>query len=554
MGELINDLQEFFAPASTDMIDGLVARYRSQREKIEAFHAEFHAKSLSGIIGYFFRRQEDSAPNFDLEIAVCALNADFWAEALAKTDVYNLMPQKRRDAWNAQMRAWSEPRYRKGKNPELDLPDFTDEAVRSTIGSLLAMRSQFFAERVDGIFKSLSRQHVTNCPHAFSKRMIIGGILSYGTPEFSRCGQINDLRCVIAKFMGRDEPFFEASKEVVKAAMRNPGEWMNVDGGALRIRVYAGVGTAHLEVHPEMAWRLNAVLASIYPSAIPAEMRRKPVKEKKIKDFALFDRPLPFKVISILSGMEKAKKPNPDKSYRANTYEIIKNAIALGSAYKIDRGLLKEVDAILQSIGAVKLKGALGDYYQFDYDYRPVLDEIICSGCIPDKWSHQFYPTPEKLSGIAVGMAMEGHEPGMWWSDPQAGLGNLSDLFPVDANVLCYEISELHCKVLESKGYARNGSKSVRCLDFLKLASEYRGGGFHRIVMNPPYSSGRWQAHTEAAAKVLRKGGVLVAILPASAKNKFDLPGCSLEWSQTYDNEFAGTGISVIILRAIKNV
>lgn len=553
MGELINDFQEFFAPASTDMIDGLVARYRAQREKIEAFHSEFHAKSLSGIIGYFFRRQEDSAPNFDLEIAICALNADFWAEALAKTDVYNLMPQKRRDAWNQQMRAWSEPRYRKGKNPELDLPDFTDEAVRSTIGSLLAMRSQFFAERVDGIFKSLSRQHVTNCPHAFSKRMIIGGILSYGTPEYSRCGQINDLRCVIAKFMGRDEPFFDASRDVVRAAMRNPGEWMNVDGGAMRIRVYAGVGTAHLEVHPEMAWRLNAVLASLYPSAIPAEMRRKPVKEKKIKDFALFDRPLPFKVISILSSLYPTKELNPKDSYGQDKFIFIKNSVSSPYGSDLDTGLQKEVDGIMQAIGAVKVtRKRGGDSYQFDYDYRPVLDEIICSGCIPDKWSHQFYPTPEKLSRIAVDMAMDGHEPGMWWSDPQAGIGNLSDLFPDDADVLCYEISDLHCKVLESKGYAKTGKKSALCLDFLKLASDYRGGGYHRIVMNPPYSQGRWQAHTEAAAKVLRKGGVLVAILPASAKNKFDLPGCSIEWSQTYDNEFAGTGISVTIMKAIK--
>lgn len=542
MGELINDFQEFFAPSSTDMIDGLVARYRSQREKIENFYAEFHAKSLSGIIDYFFRRREDSSPNFDLEIAICALNADYWAEALSLTDVYNLMPQKRRDAWNEQMRAWSEPRYRKGKTPELDLPDFTDEAVRSTIGSLLSMRSQFFAERVDGIFKSLSRQHVTNCPHAFSKRMIIGGILSYGTPEYSRCGQVNDLRCVIAKFMGRDEPFFDASRDVVKAALRNPGEWMNVDGGALRIRVYPGVGTAHLEVHPDMAWRLNAVLASIYPSAIPAEMRRKPVKEKKIKDFVLFDRPLPFRVISILSSMSPTKQINPDDSYGQNKYIPIKNAISIPYGSDIDTGLQKEVDGIMQAIGAVKVTRKTGsDYYQFDYDYRPVLDEIICSGCIPDKWSHQFYPTPEKLARIAVEMAEinDGH----YCLEPSAGTGGIADFMPKDT--VCVEISALNCKVLEIKG------KHVVEEDFLKWASLIPNGKFDRVVMNPPYSL-RWQHHVDAAFRVLKSGGVLVAVLPASARKLLQIENCDIYFSSDFENEFSGTAISVVIVKIIK--
>ncbi|MNH18893.1 hypothetical protein D3C79_786140 [compost metagenome] len=66
--------------------------------------------------------------------------------------------------------------------------------------------------------------------------------------------------------------------------------------------------------------------------------------------------------------------------------------------------------------------------------------------------------------------------------------------------------------------------------------------------MNPPFSDGRWQAHVEHAATMC--GGRLVAILPASAKNKFTLTGFTCEWSQVFDNEFDGASVSVVILKA----
>lgn len=38
----------------------------------------------------------------------------------------------------------------------------------------------------------------------------------------------------------------------------------------------------------------------------------------------------------------------------------------------------------------------------------------------------------------------------------------------------------------------------------------------------------------------------------ASAKGKDVLPGWSCEWLRTYDNEFAGTSVSVVILTAVR--
>src|SRR5690606_32014413 len=101
----------------------------------------------------------------------------------------------------------------------------------------------------------------------------------------------------------------------------------------------------------------------------------------------------------------------------------------------------------------------------------------------------------------------------------------------------------IHCKVLVGKGY------HTVWADFLAWGGEV----FDRIVMNPPFSEGRWQAHIQHAASLLADGGRLVAILPASAKGKDVLPGFDLTWSPIYDNEFAGTSVSVVILKAEKS-
>src|SRR3546814_8229511 len=87
---------------------------------------------------------------------------------------------------------------------EKQAPEFEEQTVRSTLMDLLASRTKFFAERVDGIFQSLSREHVTNCPEGFGKRMILFYVItSYNTNSHDRIGYINDLRAVIAKQIGR---------------------------------------------------------------------------------------------------------------------------------------------------------------------------------------------------------------------------------------------------------------------------------------------------------------------------------------------------------------
>ena len=549
-------MADFFAPTSTDMVQGLVAEYRRDRQRIAEVVKFAESDTLKGVWHYFASGNADenrgrtSLTNsveqaFREAGAVGVLNATYWNRALELTDVYDAMPQARRSQWHEQMRNpegvqkdYSEIRRDREAQPELfdakgeylnpadamrlpRLPDFEEETVRSTLLELLNSRAKFLAERVDGIFRALSGEHVTNSPAAFSKRMIIGHLVSsYGTTT-DRVGFINDLRCVIARFMGRDELNWDASTKVVERARRERrGEWVTLDGGALRLRAYK-CGTAHLEVHPDMAWRLNCVLAQLYPMAIPAEFRQKP--KKRPKDFVMMGRPLPFAVVAALEGLETAYNfvENTGQDAWRNKYrrEEIRNGLQPRNGWG-KSAVTEEAERVLAYVGGVKTKNDRGgEYFAFDYNPREVIADIICSGCLPDQKAHQYYPTPESLAQVAVEMAQIG--PDDICLEPSAGTGGLADLMPKD-RTQCVEISALHCKVLEAKGY------SVARADFLQIP---KNGPFDRIVMNPPFSEKRWQAHLEHASTMLAPGGRLVAILPASAKGKDLLPGWDLEWS-----------------------
>lgn len=538
MTNVINS--EFFAPANTNLLDHIVAEYRTKRKMIEEFYSEYEKGEIKKALSYFCQKRSDKYPSFELQSAICALNAEYWKRALSLTDVEQYMPQARRTTWHEQLSAWREDRYEYGKNPEIDLPDFTEENAREALLTWLSERPKYLAERVEGVFKALSREHVTNCPQGFSKRMILNNVVdSWGTIDWERAGYIDDLRMVISKFMDRGEYPQCSSRTDLKAAQRENGSWFTFDGGAIRIRVYNGVGTAHIEVHPDIAWRLNEILAYLYPSAIPESFRRKPVKQKKIKDFELFDDVLPFSVCRVLSCAEEATKLSDHPGYD-NRMVRIHNGIKLLTCS--DKATQKAVDSVLISLGGVKTDVNKWKYWQFDYDALNVVLAVAASGRIPNQQSHQFYPTPSDVGAMAIEYANDGYSGGLW-GEFSAGTGAIAMMMPTDKTT-CVEISDIHCKALETQGYAE-----VFCADFIKWNTDKK---FARVVINPPYSEGRWKAHTEKAANHIADAGKLVAVLPSSAKDKFEITGFECRYSDILKNRFSGTGIDVVILIADK--
>jgi hypothetical protein len=106
---------EFFAPTSTDMVHGLVAEYRRDRQLITDAVAMATKPDFRSVWHYFTAGnateergrtslEKSVEQMFREEGAICALNAAYWSKALSLTDVYDAMPQARRTQWNEQIR------------------------------------------------------------------------------------------------------------------------------------------------------------------------------------------------------------------------------------------------------------------------------------------------------------------------------------------------------------------------------------------------------------------------------------------------------------------
>lgn len=503
---------DFFAPVSNDLLDTLLAQYRADRMRVEDLAESVQDKAnmralsffLEGNKDHFSRYVPDVTQVFRIEGALGALNSHYWSKALSLTDVLDCMPEKRRDEWRKSL-------------SEYKAPDFEEETVRATLQNMLLSRAQFMAERVDGIFRNLSGEHVTNSPMGFGKRMIISYMTSY---YGDKTGYINDLRCVIAKMLGFDEPKHGTTGNAVKVLQRNTGVWHELDGGAIKIRLYKK-GTAHLEVHPDIAWRLNQILAQLYPMAIPSEFRKKPAK--RAKDYKMIQRPLPSAVLYLLGELRRERQGKAfSLSYYSNSApEAVSEAVW-----------------VLESLGGVRREKT----YTFDFDYEPreAFDFILTTGCLPDQKTHQYYPTPAGLAQEAAAWADIGGMHSVL--EPSAGQGGIADHLPKDQTV-CVELSKLHCAVLEGKGF------KTECADFLAWGA---GKVFDRVVMNPPFSAGRAKAHVEHAAGLLADDGVLVAVLPAGMRGKDLIEGWSHEWSDIKPGEFKDASVAVVLLKLKK--
>ena len=532
----IDELADFFAPVSYSALDELIMRREAMKKEME-FLCGTVEQAQFGAMAVLLRANLDrdthmSVPKlFDLKRGIMQLDSDMWQQAMRLTDVWEYMPQARRSQWHTQLTAWKEERgYEYGKKPELDMMPFERDAVVNTIKQLLLMRSQFFSEKVDGIFRGLSGEHVTNSPMGFGKRMIIANASAW-----EKTGLIDDLRMVIAKFRGLPEKLGMSSGDLLRRMPRS-GEWFDIDGGAMRIRLYK-VGTAHFEVHEDFAWKLNKVLGALYPAAIPSEFREPAKKKRKLKDFELFDDLLPSAVRKVIGDM---------RPFNGSTH-------AYNFETGMDNAIRAEAEAVLRAVGGVEVEREYNmdrwghekrkrKVWEFNYDFREIMLQLAAWGRVPNAKSHQFYPTPESLARDAVALAEDGSTPGMAWLEPSAGQGGLADLMP-KADTLCVEISLLHCDILRAKGH------QVENADFLEWQPDLKPD---RIVMNPPFSEGRWQAHVEHAASMLAPAGKLVAIVPASAREKYELDGFDISWSEVYDNAFATASVSVVILCATR--
>lgn len=504
---------------SSDYVDRIISDYRQREQAIYETKQFLTDAEKKGVIAYFIQGaamgcdydQRAFLPTCEVS-AIKALRVEYWARVLNEVKVFDLMPAEKRIAARNQFSG-------------ADCPPFDESTVRPTILDLLSQRQNFFCERIDGIFRGLSKTHYTNQPSGFSKKMIIASVFdSYDLVDSSKCALINDLRGVVGRLNGRGEPKEYDTRKILAAVRRNHiGEKVSIDGGAFTIKVFK-VGTVHFEVAPEIADKLNEYLATLYPAAIPSNVRPKK-KSCPEKSFFMRQEMLPMEVIAELSNL-KLSRDN-------RTFLILERK----------EKLIAPLMSVLSAIGAMDIKNS-GAHISCSFDYNPsrALDQIMVYGALPDVKSHQFYPSKGEIGELAAELlgATEADE----CLEPSAGNADLARHLP--GNTLCIEISKLRSEILKAKGYRTENA------DFIQWAKQNAGYRADKILMNPPFANGRAKLHVETALELLTGHGRLVAIVPASMHKNYEVEGFNIEWAGIHNDMFDGTSVSVAIMLATR--
>jgi Domain of unknown function (DUF4942) len=523
--DLLREPSELFSEGpDTGRLHMLFTEYAERRAGMEAFSAYTTNPRFEEIVRYYGHNIEHTSARaavhfvstrlFAFEPAVKYLDADYWQRALSLLGLLEIMPAKRAQEWREQL-------------AKAEVPPFTLENVRATLGDLIAARPDFLVERVEGLYYGLSGEHKTNSPKGFGTRMILRWVTDGFSLSQRTLGLLEDLRRLVQVFRGeREVEAYRLTYALLSAANSRTGEWFEAEGGAYRLRVYKK-GTGHIEVHPDVAWRLNAILAHKYPRAIPAAERTKP--KARPRTYAVMEQPLPVEVRELFQrGLEGWRRSDSDRTL--NTWRCF--------LHDTPKAAREEFEAILHYLGAVREPH--GEAWTFPYSPWEVIESIALRGSIPHGKSHQFYPTPATLAERVRELADITSED--YVLEPSAGMGALVEgLDP--RQVLCIEIAPVHAEVLRARGF------EVLCQDFLEYQPT-AGTNPDRIVMNPPFNEGRWRAHVEHALSVLRPGGVLVSILPSGAASSLRLEaGFSATWTEPIAGAFRDASVSVVILR-----
>lgn len=515
--EIVPWFKKTLALPATD-IQNLIDKHYQMLAKGKVVCDTFHALDGEDVY-HFFRDTSDIAFSmsfFDYQRFEKNVIRHSWNTVLRETGIWDILPGDRKKFWTKVLEKgviYEDDSYNaKALGPLV----FNEEIVRATLEDLSANRLQYLSERVNGIFRALSPHHATNKSHGFTNRFILNHFVTeYGSS--STQDYVDDFRIVILRIIGAQTSdvlcYNLRSRAWAKDLQTNAtGQWVTMDGGAWRCRVYLK-GTIHIEIHPEMAKRLNQILAVSNPNILFTDDRTKTPKPSK--NFAVTRRPIPV----------------PVRNFLADVLQSLGQRYPTVTTYNLDRRLIKETTEILEIAGIVLEKENGVSYASITYgpESESVLRHIVHSGMIPDYRTHQYYPTPETIAYYVHEQA--GIEPHHVFLEPSAGTGNL---VPNAGKGTLVEISDVFATVIRSKF----PQHEVVQEDFLTYQPS---PVFDRIIMNPPFADGRAKAHYEHAKTLLAPNGRLVAVLPLSCDTG-NLP------HKVFHNAFSYTSISVKVV------
>lgn len=546
LDDYCNEATTFAGMGSIQAVNELIDQYVEIKQQIIDLHGRVMGERYGAAFSYFVSAIGQNSLSelmrverfFELQRALCALDQDFWNRLLDVINVRNFMPAETRERWHDDLDEWRKAdRHSFSKVKPIA---FDRETVLITAKRLSDERKDFFSEMVDGVFRKLSPSHFTNKAEGFSKRMIVANVMPSIDRHYDNQQYINDLRKVIGLLLGREGAEQIESYELLNNLKSYYGEWIPIDDDTVSLKAHKN-GTVHVEISPEIADALNAVLAYRYPNVIPLKKQR----GQKIRNphflrdmtYKLTSVILPYHVCSVFGELSKKSR----SAKVGGNGDLLYHFTQPGN-YRYSEATNECVGNIIRLIGGVEDESRKGNFV-FNFDPVSVFEYLFINGTLPDENSHQFYPTKGEVRKRATDLAEI--RPGHTLLEPSAGFGDLLALLPKGVDVTAIDVHPLAAAVLHAKGY-----KDIR-RDFLA----FNAGDlplFDRILMNPPYSSSRWKHHLQHAVQFLKPGGKMVAVLPCSVASE-ELSECigngfDVSCSAPYPKGFEGTNINVTIV------
>lgn len=538
-----DNYREFLPTMTTPAVDELLHAYEQGEEGMRRLHVDLMCKENRSVLEAFAYGAEayqssskksfwakDFIDLFNLPRAINARQEHFWFQLFDLCSLTNILPQELWEKWRDSFTAWRSFSTG-GERIAAGIPPFDRTTVYSSLSLIESHRANFFSMRVDALWKGLSPSHKTNWGGAFHKRFILDWMYNdHGSPT-SKERVFNDLINACSTILtGAEDPFTSAYGEL-RHAREHPGEWMEVMGGVMRIKAFLK-GTLHVEIHPDVAYRLNVALAYMHPNALPDEATLKPPRRKTgFGSVELVKSTIPPQVRSYLSECMQQQQ--------ADGLWLLTPRVASHVIGRLSGGIRKMIDEAIEQIGGAPQ----GHVHVFDYPPMEVVSEVVKLGKVPDKVSHQFYSTSPELAKEFVEWV--GVQDSALCYETSAGTGSIAKHMPLQT--YCVEVDRLRAMALDKMGF------DVKQADFLRLSPADLHGEVDFVLMNPPYARGAWMAHIEHAVQFVRYGGAIGAILPEGARRKMPvILGVEVEFSEPKKNCFPDASISVVFAKWTK--
>ena len=96
-----------------------------------------------------------------------SLKALYWQKVYKRSNIEHFLSERDQETWKNAFKSENLT-----KADYVELPEFDYETVRCTVTSWYESSETFFIDRVDSVFETLSRGHLTNHPNGFNRKMV----------------------------------------------------------------------------------------------------------------------------------------------------------------------------------------------------------------------------------------------------------------------------------------------------------------------------------------------------------------------------------------------